>query len=71
MRVWNLIGRTGRVRLIVEEYNGKRRNKISAWLVPEKVQPAQQRPPTQQTQRPQPPPRPMRPVEEEGDDIPF
>jgi len=30
----DLIGRTGRARLIVEEYNGKKRNKVAAWLVP-------------------------------------
>jgi hypothetical protein len=28
----DLIGRTGNVRLIVEEYNGKKRNKVAAWL---------------------------------------
>lgn len=36
----DLIGRTGRARLIVEEYNGRKRNKITAWLV---SQPAAQR----------------------------
>ena len=28
----DLIGRTGTVRLIVEEYNGKKRNKVASWL---------------------------------------
>jgi len=31
----DLIGRTGRARLVVEEYNGRKRNKIAAWLMPE------------------------------------
>ena len=30
----DLIGRTGKARLSVEEYNGKKRNKVTAWLVP-------------------------------------
>lgn len=29
----DLIGRTGTVRLSLEEYNGKKRNKVIAWLV--------------------------------------
>jgi hypothetical protein len=28
----DLIGRTGRARLVVEEYNGRKRNKVAAWL---------------------------------------
>ena len=28
----DLIGRTGRARLVVEEYNGRKRNKLAAWL---------------------------------------
>ena len=30
----DLIGRTGKARLSVEEYNGKKRNKVAAWLSP-------------------------------------
>jgi hypothetical protein len=30
----DLIGRTGKARLSVEEYNGKKRNKVAAWLPP-------------------------------------
>ena len=31
----DLLGRTGRARLIVEEYNGRKRNKVAAWLTQE------------------------------------
>ena len=34
IRADDLIGRTGRVRLIVEEFNGRKRNKVAAWLAP-------------------------------------
>ena len=30
----DLIGRQGRARLVVEEYNGRKRNKVAAWVVP-------------------------------------
>ena len=30
----DLIGRTARVRLLVDEYNGRKRNKVAAWLPP-------------------------------------
>ena len=37
----DLIGRTGTVRLSLEEYNGKKRNKVVAWLtVKANTQPA-------------------------------
>ena len=37
----NLIGRTGRARLIVEEYNERKRNKVVAWLAPQPGQKGQ------------------------------
>ena len=30
----DLIGRKGRAKLIVEEFNGRKRNKVAAWLLP-------------------------------------
>ncbi len=40
----HVIGRTGTARLTVEEYNGKKRNKVAAWIVgtakPAQPQPA-------------------------------
>jgi hypothetical protein len=36
----DLIGRTGRARLTVEEFNGRKRNKIAAWLPPKPAMPA-------------------------------
>lgn len=30
----DLIGRTGRAKLLVEEFNGRKRNKVAAWLAP-------------------------------------
>lgn len=31
----DLIGKQGRARLIVEEYNGRKRNKVAAWIIPQ------------------------------------
>lgn len=55
----DLIGRTGRARLVVEEYNGQKRNKVAAWIVkPGAATPAAQ---------------PQQPgaEEDDDDDIPF
>jgi len=38
----DLIGRTGRARLIVEEYNGRKRNKVAAWLTLPAAKPSTQ-----------------------------
>jgi hypothetical protein len=35
----DLIGRTGRARLTVEEFNGRKRNKVAAWLPPKPTSP--------------------------------
>jgi hypothetical protein len=34
IRADDLVGRTGRVKLTVEEFNGRKRNKVAAWLLP-------------------------------------
>ena len=34
IRADDLIGRTGRAKLIVEEFKGRKRNKVGAWLLP-------------------------------------
>ena len=42
IRADDLIGRTGRAKLIVEEYKGRKRNKIGAWLPPRPAAPGTQ-----------------------------
>jgi hypothetical protein len=34
IRADDLIGRTGRAKLLVEEFNGRKRNKVANWLLP-------------------------------------
>ena len=61
----DLIGRTGSVRLIVEEYKGKKRNKVAAWLAPKAGHmPAKSTPAANPAAQPQP-------QSEEDDNIPF
>jgi len=59
----DLIGRTGTARLIVEEYNGKKRNKVAAWLALKAG-----RMPAMPTAKPATQPQPK---SIEDDDIPF
>ena len=59
----DLIGRTGTARLIVEEYNGKKRNKVAAWLASKAG-----RMPAMSAAKPATQPQPK---SIEDDDIPF
>ena len=59
-----LIGRTGTARLSVEEYNGKKRNKVAAWL----TQRTGSKPAA--TPAATPPTKPQ-PQSDEDDNIPF
>jgi len=56
----DLIGRSGTARLTVEEYNGKKRNKVAAWLT---------RKATSAT--PKAPAKPATQATEQDDEIPF
>jgi hypothetical protein len=60
----DLIGRTGVARLIVEDYNGKQRNKVAAWLTPKPGTPL----PTPAKVKPATQPQPET---SEDDEIPF
>ena len=60
----DLIGRTGNARLIVEEYKGKKRNKVAAWLTPRAG--AKPAPKAARTAKPAP-----QPEAAEDDNIPF
>ena len=61
----DLIGRTGTARLIVEEYNGKKRNKVAAWLTRKAG-----RMPAKSTSTVKPAAQPQ-PQSNEDDNIPF
>jgi hypothetical protein len=56
----DVIGRTGTTRLIVEEYNGKKRNKVAAWLTGKAT-----------SATPKAPAKPATQATEQDDDIPF
>jgi hypothetical protein len=61
----DLIGRTGTARLIVEEYNGKKRNKVASWLTRKAGHmPAKPTPAAKPAAQPQP-------QSDEDDNIPF
>ena len=61
----DLIGRTGTARLIIEEYKGKKRNKVAAWLAQKAGRmPAKSTPAAKSTAQPQP-------QSDEDDNIPF
>ena len=57
----HVVGRTGSARLVVEEYNGKKRNKVAAWLAAKAG-----RMPAMPTAKPATQPKSI-----EDDDIPF
>ncbi len=57
----DVIGRTGTARLVVEEYNGKKRNKVAAWLT---AKPGK-------TPAPKAAAKPATQATEQDDDIPF
>jgi hypothetical protein len=59
----HVVGRTGSARLVVEEYNGKKRNKVAAWLASKAG-----RMPAMPTAKPATQPQPQ---STEDDDIPF
>ena len=61
----DLVGRTGTARLVIEEYNGKQRNKVAAWLAPKAGRmTAKSTPAAKPAAQPQP-------QSIEDDDIPF
>jgi hypothetical protein len=62
----DLIGRTGNARLIVEEFKGKKRNKVAAWLTPR----AGAKPASKAARTAKPAPQPQ-PQSDEDDNIPF
>jgi hypothetical protein len=63
----DLIGRTGKARLAVEEFNGKKRNKVAAWLPPKPGGQTASRPIAKSTAKPASQPQ----ATTEDDDIPF
>ena len=60
----DLIGRRGRARLSVEEFNGRKRNKVAAWLAPQPgAQPAPSAQPINHKIQPE--------ITDDNDNIPF
>jgi hypothetical protein len=70
----DLIGRAATVRIVVEEYNGRKRNKVGAWLAPapaQAQQPASRATAPAPIPHPRPNPNPSQQADRDGTGNPF